>query len=174
MRSRSVVVAASEEPLAAHGTAGIWYNADVIMRVYLDNCCYNRPFDPQTDLRVCLETMAKMRVQALMKDGSLEYAWSDALDYELGQSPNYQDPDMIAPWRDGAIVDVETDDDLIDRAEAIQAYGIKAMDALHIASAESAGCDWFLTTDRGILKKLRMLGEMRIANPIDFITEDEE
>ena len=101
-----MVVAASEEPLAAHGTAGIWYNADVIMRVYLDNCCYNRPFDPQTDLRVCLETMAKMRVQALMKDGSLEYAWSDALDYELGQSPNYQDPDMIAPWRDGAIVDV--------------------------------------------------------------------
>ncbi len=22
------------------------------MRVYLDNCCYNRPFDPQTDLRI--------------------------------------------------------------------------------------------------------------------------
>ena len=144
------------------------------MRVYLDNCCYNRPFDPQTDLRICLETMAKMRVQALMKDGSVEYAWSDALDYELGQSPNYQEPDMIAPWRDGAIVDVETDDDLIDRAEEIQAYGIKAMDALHLASAEFAECDWFLTTDRGILKKLRMLGEMRIANPIDFITEEEE
>ena len=65
-------MAASNEPLAVHVAAGIWYNADVIMRVYLDNCCYNRPFDPQTDLRVCLETMAKMRVQALMKDGSLE------------------------------------------------------------------------------------------------------
>ena len=65
-------MAAANDSPAAHGAAGIWYNADVIMRVYLDNCCYNRPFDPQTDLRVCLETMAKMRVQALMKDGEAE------------------------------------------------------------------------------------------------------
>ena len=33
------------------------------MRVYLDNCCYNRPFDPQTDLRIHLETVAKVRVE---------------------------------------------------------------------------------------------------------------
>ena len=26
------------------------------MRVYLDNCCYNRPFDDQTQLKVRLET----------------------------------------------------------------------------------------------------------------------
>ena len=52
--------------------------------------------------------------------------------------------------------------------------GIKAMDALHIASAEAAECDWFLTTDKGILKKLRQLGPMRIANPIDFVMEDDE
>ena len=51
--------------------------------------------------------------------------------------------------------------------------GIKAMDALHIASAEVAGCDWFLTTDKGILKKLQRLGTMRIANPIDFVMEDD-
>ena len=40
------------------------------MRVYLDNCCYNRPFDPQTDLRIHLETVAKVRVQTLMKRGA--------------------------------------------------------------------------------------------------------
>ncbi len=57
------------------------------MRVYLDNCCCNRPFDPQTDLRISLETAAKMRVQALMRSGEVEYVWSDALDYELNQSP---------------------------------------------------------------------------------------
>ena len=48
------------------------------MRVYLDNCCYNRPFDPQTDLRISLETAAKMQVQALMRSGEVEYVWSDA------------------------------------------------------------------------------------------------
>ena len=34
------------------------------MRVYLDNCCYNRPFDPQEQLRIRLETEAKLEVQS--------------------------------------------------------------------------------------------------------------
>ena len=142
------------------------------MRVYLDNCCYNRPFDQQTDLRIHLETVAKVRVQALMKRGAVEYAWSDALDYELGQSPNFQEPDMIAPWKANAVEMVSVDDVLICRGEEIERYGVKAMDAIHIACAEAASCDWFLTTDTGITKKLRTLGKMRIANPVAFVVED--
>ena len=34
------------------------------MRVYLDNCCYNRPFDDQENLAVALETFAKLQIQA--------------------------------------------------------------------------------------------------------------
>ena len=34
----------------------------VIMRVYLDNCCYNRPFDGQGDFRVAIETLAKLLI----------------------------------------------------------------------------------------------------------------
>ena len=52
------------------------------MRVYLDNCCYNRPFDEQTQLKVLLETEAKLRVQSFMRHGDVEYVWSDVLDYE--------------------------------------------------------------------------------------------
>ena len=44
------------------------------MRVYLDNCCYNRPFDDQDQLKVRLETEAKLRIQFLMRTGVLEYA----------------------------------------------------------------------------------------------------
>ena len=49
------------------------------MRVYLDNCCYNRPFDGQMQLKVRLETEAKLRVQAMMRNGEFEYVWSDIL-----------------------------------------------------------------------------------------------
>ena len=41
------------------------------MRVYLDNCCYNRPFDEQAQLRVVLETLAKLSIQQQMRDGVL-------------------------------------------------------------------------------------------------------
>ena len=36
------------------------------MRVYLDNCCYNRP----TQLKVRLEPEAKMEIQTLMRVGA--------------------------------------------------------------------------------------------------------
>ena len=47
------------------------------MRVYLDNCCYNRPFDEQGELRVVVETIAKLQIQALMRVGRIEYAMED-------------------------------------------------------------------------------------------------
>ena len=30
-----------------------------ILRIYLDNCCYNRPYDDQNQLRIELETKSK-------------------------------------------------------------------------------------------------------------------
>ena len=99
------------------------------MRVYLDNCCYNRPFDDQTQPSVRLETEAKLLVQSLMRSGAVEYA------------------------------------------KELMALGVKAADAIHLACAESAECDWFFTVDRGILKKVRELGKMRVANPVEFVLE---
>ena len=56
------------------------------MRVYLDNCCYNRPFDEQVQLRVRLETEAKLEVQRQMRSGELEYVRSDMLVTEVQDS----------------------------------------------------------------------------------------
>lgn len=142
------------------------------MRVYLDNCCYNRPFDDQGQVRIRLETEAKLRVQALMRTGEIEYAWSKVLDYELGQSPYFDQIGEIGDWAEWATVYVDMDDSIVADGASIMKYGIKRMDALHLASAMSAECDWFLTTDKGILKHLSSLGEMRIANPVDFALED--
>lgn len=33
------------------------------MRVYLDNCCYNRPYDDQSQLKISMETQAKLNIQ---------------------------------------------------------------------------------------------------------------
>ena len=80
---------------------------------------------------------------------------------------------MIEPWKSNAVQMVPIDDALICRGEEIERYELKAMNAIHVACAEAASCDWFLTTDRGITKKLHELGGMRIANPVDFVMEDQ-
>ena len=142
------------------------------MRVYLDNCCYNRPFDEQAQLRVVLETLAKLNIQQQMRDGVLEYVWSSVLDFEISKSRFLDRSLQIMPWAKGAIINVQIDDSIRFRAKEFEANGLKGMDALHVACAEAAECDWFFTTDRGILKKARNLTSMRVANPVDFFGGD--
>ena len=144
------------------------------MRVYLDNCCYNRPFDQQDNVRVCLETMAKLTVQLLMASGTIEYAWSDILSYEVSFNPVMRRRRLILSWKSGAKADVVSDDEVLNRGKSFQTLGIKPKDALHLASALKAGCDWFLTTDKGILKKVALVEGMKVANPVDFIMTEGE
>ena len=142
------------------------------MRVYLDNCCSNRPFDEQAQLRVVLETLAKLNIQQQMRDGVLEYVWSSVLDFEISKSRFLDRSLQIMPWAKGAVINVQIDDSIRFRAKEFEANGLKAMDALHVACAEAAECDWFFTTDRGILKKARNLICMRVANPVEFFGGD--
>lgn len=144
------------------------------MRVYLDNCCYNRPFDDQDQLNVRIETMAKLAVQFLMAENAVEYVWSDILTLEVSRNPSLQRRRRIMSWQSGAVVDVVSDDDVLARGRTFVTLGVKPKDALHLASAAKAGCDWFLTTDRGILRKVSEVGGMRIANPVVFIMTEEQ
>lgn len=141
------------------------------MCIYLDNCCYNRPFDDQDQLTVRLETVTKLAVQLMMAAGTVEFAWSKALDYEISFNPFPKRRTAILWWRRLAATYVEMTDSIIGRGEEIERLGVRHKDALHLASAESAHCNVFLTTDKGILKKVAMLGSMRILNPVQFFTE---
>ena len=141
------------------------------MRVYLDNCCYNRPFDEQTQLRVRLETEAKLEIQTQMRLGTIEYVWSEMLTGEIIDSPYVEQREKILPWRFGAVECVRITEEIIVLAEQYMQCGIKSSDAIHLACAVESGCSWFFTVDKGILKKLNHIGNMRIANPIDYVKE---
>jgi len=39
------------------------------IRIYLDNCCFNRPYDKQTGERIKLETEAKLHIQRCVAFG---------------------------------------------------------------------------------------------------------
>lgn len=52
------------------------------MRIYLDNCCFNRPFDDQSQIRIRLESEAKLKIQDDILEGKVELIWSYILDAE--------------------------------------------------------------------------------------------
>ncbi len=141
------------------------------MRVYLDNCCYNRPFDDQTQLKVRLETEAKLFVQELMRSKAIEYVWSDMLNKEALDNPFPMRRVQIMEWMVGAKVNVEITPEIVFDAASLMSMGLGNADAIHIACASAVDCDWFLTTDIGILKKIRQHGLTRVANPVEFAVE---
>ena len=59
-------------------------------RVYLDNCCLNRPYDDQTNLNVHLEAEAKVFIQ------------KDTFDYTKWQENLFEDMTLEEIYNDAA------------------------------------------------------------------------
>jgi predicted nucleic acid-binding protein len=139
------------------------------MRIYLDNCVFNRPFDDQGYLRVRLEAEAKLYVQDQIKAGNMELVWSYILDFENAQNPFQERRMAIAQWKNRAVVNVLESPVLLETARKLLERGVKPKDALHIASAISGNAEFFLSTDDKLLNKLSNLSGISALNPIDFI-----
>lgn len=140
------------------------------MKVYLDNCCYNRPYDDQTQRRISLETQAKLHVQEMIRNDELELVTSFINMYELSQSKFASRRETILEYvQDNASEFINSDNggQIKQRAEEIMKTGITMKDAYHIACAESVGCDYLLTTDDRFLKYKPE--DLQIINPIDFL-----
>jgi len=139
------------------------------MLVYLDICCFNRPFDDQTQLLIRLQTEAKLSIQNAIRGGSLSLAWSAIMDLENAANPDSDRRAAIAWWKDLSDTDVDASAEIDARAEELGLRGLKPMDALHVASAIEAGASWLLTTDTALLKKMKGDRRIRVADPIDFV-----
>jgi len=139
------------------------------MLIYLDNCCFNRPFDDQKEIRIRIETEAKLFIQGEILVGKLRLAWSYILDYENEANPFIERKETIENWKKRAIVDTSETKTLIDLAQQLSTSGIKAKDALHIASSVVMQCEYFITTDLFLIKKLANFEKIKVVSPIDFI-----
>jgi predicted nucleic acid-binding protein len=142
------------------------------LKIYLDNCSYNRPFDNQAQVKIRLETEAKLYVQAGIRKGKYALVWSYLLDFENSANPYEEKRNAIALWKEIADEYCPASDDVLAAGRAIMEYGIKARDALHIACAIKNGCDYFITTDWSLTNK--KITDIKIINPIDFVRETEE
>lgn len=141
------------------------------MRIYLDNCCFNRPFDDQSQIRVRLEAEAKLKIQEEIRSGRLLLAWSYILDYENNRNPYQERREQIRNWNQYAASDIQESPGLLEMANLMNSKGIQKIDSLHIACAVLSKCEYFLTTDDSVLKCGKDIDNIRIDDPIGFIKE---
>ncbi|MFA6653419.1 MAG: PIN domain protein [Candidatus Delongbacteria bacterium] len=138
-------------------------------KIYLDNCCYNRPYDDQGSMSVFLETQAKLAIQEEIKDGRLDMYWSFMLDYENSENPDPIVKEEILTWKSLASVMINNNNSVITSALRIADHGFKKKDALHLACAIDKKVEYFITVDKGIINKKKYILEIKIVNPIEFI-----
>ena len=144
------------------------------MRVYLDTCCLNRPFDDQSLLIIRLETEAILDIQEKIKSGHLSFGWSYILDFENNANPFEERRAQIQRWKEVADSFVTETEQILINMNELTRIGFKPLDALHVACAVSLQCKYFLTVDKGILKKTMRYSEIIITNPVGYIIDLED
>ena len=143
------------------------------MKIYLDNCCYNRLFDDRSNIKNYLEREAILIIMQKAYDGEEEIIGSDILDIEISKIINDEKRnDVEGVYRSLISNVVEIDERIKTRAEEIiKLSNIKAFDSLHLASAE-AGADMLLTTDMKFLRNCKkILCKVDVKNPIEYVME---
>lgn len=145
------------------------------MRVYLVTCCLNRPFDDQTQLRIRLESAAIHAIITHVETGRLFLVWSDVLDLEVSKTWDLARRSELQRLQRYSTVHMHLDGAVQRRANELQAAGYGAYDALHVACAESAEVDAFLTTDDRLLRKMASsvgTPHIIVANPWDWLQKE--
>ncbi len=144
------------------------------LQVYLDNCCFNRPFDDFNSITVYLEAEAKLIIQDLIKNNIIDLVWSYILEFENSAHPSIEIRKSILEWKHISIINVFENSNILNIANKLHNVGIGVKDSLHIACAIDTNCDYFITTDKGILKKSKFIQNIHIINPVNFIQNLEE
>lgn len=143
------------------------------MKIYLDNCCYNRLFDDRSNIRNYLEREAVLIVLQKAFDREIEIVGSDILEIEISKIKNDEKRNDVEGVYNALVTDIVRVNSQIEmRAVQIrEKSNIKAFDSLHLASAE-AGADILLTTDIKFLKGCqRIKSKITVKNPVEFIME---
>jgi hypothetical protein len=147
------------------------------MRLYLDTCCLNRPFDDQSQPRVRRETDAVADILRRVIDGDWIWLGSEVLELEVAANPDPVSRGRVQRLVRYAGDSVHLDAAVIARAQTLASFSIHPFDCQHIASAELGRANVFLTTDDRLLRaavRARRSLAVPVRNPLEWLEETEQ
>lgn len=145
--------------------------------VYLDVCCLSRPFDDRSQPRIRLEAEAVLLILSMLSEAPWQWLGSEVVDFEIEQTPDPERRHLTESLAAGAVHKVEVAEAVIERGVVLKTLGFKRLDALHLACAEAAGAEVFLTTDDRLVKCARRVSaELLVAveNPLVWLRKVEK
>ena len=138
------------------------------IRIYMDTCCFNRPFDNQSQPVVYDEAQAVLKIQDGIIEGRYDLVWSYVLDAEVFRISDREKKNDILIWGDIASYTIKRRTAKVSSLmQKFQTMGVKFFDAAHIACAVDLYCDYFITTDHKLL--ITPVHEIQILDPVLFV-----
>jgi predicted nucleic acid-binding protein len=144
------------------------------MRIYLDVCCLNRPFDDHVQDRVRLESEAVLTILSHSQTENWLLLSSEVVDIEISKIPDNDRRHKVSILSAMPHSYIVIDDEIEKRALELEKLGFRSFDALHIACAEKGGADVLLTTDDNLLRKALQKSDVlkiKLENPIKWLME---
>lgn len=144
------------------------------MLIYIDNCVLNRPFDNQTQERIYIETQAFLILLKHVELGKIKFLNSFAIEYEISAISDIERESKIKEYLKAASNYIHYNEIIEKRAYEIKGFGFSAMDSVHIAVAEFAEVDYFVTCDDEILKlseKFSKKLKVKIVSILKLVSE---
>ena len=145
------------------------------MKLYLDLCVYNRPFDYQGQERIALETGAFIYLIEQIEKGNYTLVGSEALVYENRGNPDNLRRERISSYFKLAKYFVSLEESDFERASVLRAIGFSDMDALHITSAEKGNTDFLITCDdwmSDLYKRNTQAVKVVVMNLLEFVAKE--
>ena len=146
------------------------------MKIYLDNCCINRPLDDKSQLRIAIESEIVLNILSLVESEEIRLISSELLEFEANKNTNIFRKEFTFDILNKADDFVKLSDNIETRAKDFIREGIKPIDALHLASAEEIKADYFCTCDDNFLKKAKKIEDLaiRVISLLEIVREIEK
>ena len=145
-----------------------------MVKIYLDVCCLNRPFDDQSQDRVRIESDAIKIILERIEEKRFLWYGSEVMFEEIKNTPDHiRRNEMYSLCSDFSEL-IYFSDQILERGNELSEKGFTFFDALHIACCESTEVDIFLTTDDKLIKRAKRLGneiKVKVENPLLWIKE---
>lgn len=145
------------------------------MRIYFDVCCLCRPFDDQRQERIRLESEAVRMIVEWCIQGRHVWICSDIVAEEIRRNPDAEKRGALLKLLENAGEIVTINDTAVSAGQGYHQMSVRGLDALHLAVAEQAACDVFLTTDDKLRRKaanLKLSSSIRVRGPIEWLVEE--
>ncbi|MFH1927133.1 MAG: PIN domain-containing protein [Chloroflexota bacterium] len=104
----------------------------------------------------------------MIESGDITLVSSLVLAYENSRNPFPHRKKWVSDCLNLAGHTQPADEEIWMRAEEMEQQGLKAIDALHLACAEAAHADYFITCDDEVIRRYREERTKGI-NPVDFV-----